>query len=912
MAVLHRSGKPARVGWIATDTGKHAVMRPLLLATNIRIPPARVSWLERPRLVDALNEYVFDRALTLVSAPAGYGKTTLVSQWARGRDPRTIAWVSLEATENDPERFLRYLVAAWDQAQPGVLESPVGLLLGSMSPDLDAVLEHFINTAAARDAELVFVLDDLHVIESEAALRALTFLIDHLPYSVHIVATSRGEPDLPLARFRARGALSELTAADLAFDLDETRGLLSRHAAGLTDEQLAEVQRQLDGWAAGLQLIGQARQWGADPERALAAGGRQRFMADYLQQEIIDLLPEEQRRFLLQTSILDRLCGDLCDQVTGQPGSQRLLESLERDGLFLLPLDDTRTWFRYHPVFAGVLRDTFERDAPELAASLRQRAAHWHLEQQMPEEAFAHALACRAIDLLVRISEDYTVIKLESGEMHTVAAWVEQIPETWYREHPPLNLLRVPYLIYSGAFEEGAKLLEESERWLKSASDAHGQSLLGKIATARCAIACFLNDLPLAETYASAALRDLSPDDRFFRASVYHALGETYARNAFWEKAADLLKRSLAIRHEPSYAIRSVHIYGALADLELRQGQLAAADAYWQKALEVIESREAWGRLPIPVTGWIAVRMAELCYERNQLDEAATLLERGLELAQLGGDPRSLLAGNLLAARIALTRHDLATAEMHLERTRAIVQQAHFSDWTARFERMQIEVWLAQDRLRAIAQWVDDQRAFPAGIPLADPDIARLTLARALIILGGYERLTGARAILRELAVIAESQGRLGIQIEAAALDALALQAMGDRPGARIALERAVRLASAEGHIRLIADLGPPMQALLHEADARAVLPDNLRQILTACGQEADHRDALIEPLSDRERQVLALVAAGLTNAEMAERLFISPETVKKHTSSIYAKLAVRRRTEAVARARSLGLLDAP
>lgn len=890
-------------------------MQPLLLATKIQVPPSRPSRLTRPRLIEALNDNVFDHALTLISAPAGYGKTTLMSQWAHARERRNIAWVSLESTENDPERFMRYLVAAWEQAHPGILESPVGLLVGATTPDLESVLEYFVNVATATNAEIVFALDDLHLIESAAVLNALTFLIDHLPPNAHIVASCRGEPNLPLARLRASGMLFELETGDLAFDLRETRWFLDRHATDLTDEQIAVVHQQLDGWVAGLQLLGHARRHGFSPVPAVATAGKQRFMTDYLKQEIIDRLSAERRDFLLQTSLLDQLSGELCDHVTEQTGSQQLLGSLEREGLFLLPLDETRTWFRYHPVFAGVLRELLQHDSPRLAAKVHRNAARWYLDNHMPDQAFGHAIASQDIDLVVEIAEDYSVIKLESGEMHTVAGWVEQVPESWYEQNHLLNLLKIAYLLYSGSFEESARLVELTAERIESSPRSDEQRSLGKIATVRCAIACFLNDLPLAENYASDALRDLSPEDRFYRTSVYHALGETYARNAFWEKAAELLKQALAIRHEPSYLIRSVHIYGALADLELRRGRLGAAEEYWRQSLEVIRSQEAWGRLPVLVTGWVFVRMAELHYERNDLEEARPLLERGLELARLGGEPRTLIAGNLLAVRMALACGDVATAEEHLEQARSTVEQTQFAEWTSRFNRVQIELWLAQDRLRAIARWVDDVQASAGEMHQAEPEAEQMTLARALLVLGGPERVASALSIVRELDDLAGAQGRLGIQIEASALQALALQASGDEPGGQIALEQALRLASPQGYVRLIADLGPSMWQLLHEARNRAVMPEYVGQILTAAigalSRGSDGRPvALIEPLSDRERQVLELVAAGLTNAEMADRLFISPETVKKHTSSIYAKLAVRRRTEAVARARTLGLLD--
>lgn len=377
-----------------------------------------------------------------------------------------------------------------------------------------------------------------------------------------------------------------------------------------------------------------------------------------------------------------------------------------------------------------------------------------------------------------------------------------------------------------------------------------------------------------------------------------------------------MLKASLSVEHEPSYLIRSVHIFGALADMALRRGRLEEAEVIWRRALEAIRSQESWGRVPIPVSGWVCVRLAEIHYERDQIAEAASLLQRGLELAQLGGEPRSLIAGHLLAARIGLSQHDLAQTEVHLEMARPVVEQTQFAEWAARFERTRLELWIAQDKLRSIDQWLQQRLASPADPLRLDPDLADLTLARAQIVLGGEVNLTRAVTTLQRIAGEASRQGRLAIQIEALVLEALSLHARRDATGSFISLERALRYGNSHGYVRLFADLGQPMWFLLQEARARDVMPEYIGRILAACpaspAGSAGPEIVLTEPLSAREHQVLELLAAGLTNAEMGDRLFISPETVKKHTSSIYAKLAVRRRTEAVARARQLGLLERP
>jgi LuxR family maltose regulon positive regulatory protein len=889
-------------------------MESTLLATKLRIPEPARHLLRRAHLVEALEAAVSDGKLTLVTAPAGYGKTALLAQWAHAsRFP--VAWLSLGADENDPDRFFRYLLAAWEEVQPGLRQSSLGLLLGAADPDREAVLTALLNVANALPTPIALVLDDFHVIDEPAIHAALTFLLDHLPPTLHIVIAGRREPPLPLARYRARGEARDMGPEDLRFAGEETHAFL-RHMLPdqLSDDAIAAIQERLEGWPAGLWLVCYAISRRPDAARSLTIGGRHRFIADYLDEEVLTNLDDATRQFLVRTSILDQLNGELCNAVTGGSQSQRLLETLERDGLFLRALDETREWFRSHPIFADVLREKLQQDHAGDVPALHCRAAHWYLDHAMPELAFRHAVAGNDVDLVMHIGEDYSVIKMESGELNVVARWIQMIPGDWFATYPLFDLLRVMYLIYTGAFAESLRLLETLEDRLQRSRHGDRRAQLGKVATVRCAIACFENDLPAAESLAAAALRDLPADAAFYRAGIYHALGETYSRNARWEEARATLLEALRVVHGPSWLIRAVHIYGALADLELRRGRLEEAERYWDSALEAIQQRELWGRLPIPVTGWVFIRKGEISYERNRLPEASDFLRRGLELAELGGDVRSLIAGSLLSARLRLTAGELESAADDLERAHLLLEQAPLPEWQERQRRCQLELWLAQDRLRAVAHWADGMA--PDGHLMAgeEPGGDGLTFARALIAKGTPADRRRAHAVLRQLADAAAAHGRTGMQIEAFALQALALWGDGDRAGALTSLERALRVAEPEGYARVFADLGLPMARVLQEARARKLMPDYVQTILAAFAMsglsEAASPPALAEPLSEREREVLALMAAGLTNREIGEALFISAETVKKHSGNIYAKLHAGNRTEAVARARSLGILD--
>lgn len=891
-------------------------METSLLATKLRIPPQTHHLVRRDRLVDALERGIPHYKLVLVSAPAGYGKTTLLAQWARGsRFP--VAWLSVSEADNDPERFLRYLLTAWEEIQPGVRESPLGLLLGSMTPDNEAVLSAFLNEAGEVPEHTVFVLDDYHLIDDPAIHRTLTFLLDNLPPTLHFVLAGRSDPPLPLARYRARQELMELRTGDLQFLKDETADFLNRQTGlGLADDQVLSLQTQLEGWAAGLQLAALTLRHRSEPAERLTPSGRHRFVADYLNEDVLAHLPEDRQRFLLQTSILESLCGELCDAVTGRRDGQDTLEALERENLFLVPLDDNREWFRYHRLFADFLREELGRRHPDEVADLHRRAARWYLAHDLSEPAFRHAVAGDDLELTIQIGERYMYVKLHSGEFKILGEWLDALPADWYAAYPAFGFARAGLLAFSGAFDACIQCVDEAEQMLTPAVTDSSRWQLARVVALRCFMACMQNDLQRAEDLADRALQDLREDDHSFRADTYHALGDTYRRNGQWELARKHYLKVLEFTRNPTYRVQSVHVFGALADLELRQGRLRGAAAYWRKALAAIQEPENWGRIPLPVTGWVYVRTGEILYEWNELAEAREHLSRGLERAELGGDTRAMIAGYLLAARMELSQGDEDAAADYLERVRPLVGDSPLSEWLNHFERVQLEFWLARDQLRAAVNWVDTMLDGDALQSQPEPEAAQLAIARVLIVKGDAPSVERALSLLGPLMQSAEAEGRTGVQVEALALFAMAQWRRGERSGAMTALERALRLAEPEGYLRLFADLGLPMVRLLQEARSRGVMPDYVATLLAACGVElassAVAEVALPEPLTAREQEILRLMAAGLTNREIAETLAVSPQTVKKHTGNIYGKLGVRSRTEAAARARALDLLEWP
>jgi LuxR family maltose regulon positive regulatory protein len=682
----------------------------------------------------------------------------------------------------------------------------------------------------------------------------------------------------------------------------------------LPPETLAMLQKQLEGWVAGLQLVALSLQQGLTKMDQVMVNGRHRFIADYLSQEIVAQLPEGTQQFLLQTSILDRFCASLCQAVTNQEETLALLAALERENLFLIPLDDRREWFRYHPLFADFLRQELKRRQPEALTTLHQRASHWYLAHDQPEPAFYHALAGGEAELVLQVLERYGQPMLMGGEFKNLKQWLDSLPQAWHITYPIIDLFQTGFLLFTGQLEAGLRQVEVVEQRLTTTKRDDTNSQLARVCAIRCSIACFQDDLTGAKTFADQAFQGLPDTDLFFRAIIYGSLGDTYRRHGRWQEAKDCYLAMLDFIHMPAFRLQSAHIFGALADLYLRQGKLKEAANYWRQALAVIQERANWGRLPLPLIGWVYIRLAELLYEWNELDKAWEHLSPGLERAELGGDVRAMIAGYLIAGRLKLSEGDTEAATAYLEQARPLVDDTHFAHWLSRFERLQLELWLAQDKLRTAVRWSDQMLQDRSPAERLQSEVAQLAVARVLIVRGDERSLAQAQTFLEQIQPTAAEEGRTGIQIEALALQAIADERRGKVAAALTHLEHALRLAEPEGYIRRFADLGLPLGHLLQEARSRNVMPDYIETLLAAFGGNITSRHArqpkLPEPLTDREVEILELLAAGLTNPEIAEKLVISAGTVKKHASNIYGKLGVSSRTEAVTRARELGLLD--
>jgi LuxR family maltose regulon positive regulatory protein len=920
----------------AAPAGVAVSERDVLLATKLHVPRLQAAFVARSRLARALDEALV-RPLILVCAPAGFGKTALLADWVRsGHHP--VGWLSLDPGDNDPARFWRHAVAALDQAHPGIAER-AGPLLGPTAPSsFDGLVTALINELAARPGqdELLLVLDDYHLIDTPQVHKPLTFLLEHLPPGLRVILASRSDPPLPLARLRAAGQLAELRTEDLRFTADEA-AILLREAigAGLPDAAVAALETRTEGWAAGLQLAALSLRGQADPAGFVEAfSGSHRYVLDYLGQEVLDRQEAGLRGFLLETSVLERLNGALCDAVTGRTGSQAVLEEIERSGLFLVPLDEVRGWWRYHHLFADLLRARLRRERPGQVTALHRNAAAWCQEHGLADDAVRHALGAGDAAWAARLIERHADELLFRGEGATVDRWVAALPAGLAGSRPRLLLAQSRMALLSGRLPEAGDLLDAAEhahgRTAGPAdesyepSDGRVASLLANvpatIALDRAYLAELHGDAEQAITYASRALAQAG-EDEWMLAS--HARG--YLSIAEWMsgrlgKAERLLASVIAqwrAAGEHGLAVRGCHHLG---QIQRAQGLLDAALSTYQQAVDPVPVH---GRPRAGAGGIGNVGMAEVAYQRDQLDDALRHVTEGIPLARRFPYTQPLAAGLATLAWIRQAQGDEAGALEAMDEAAQAAPGPAVAGLLNPVPAQRARLLLAQGDTAAAFRWAEDNCPNPAAPPYSrEPEY--LVLARVLL---AQDRPAQALTLLDNLRAAAASQGRTGSIIEIQALRALALAAGGERATAVDALADALTLACPQGYVRVFADEGAPMETLLGwlvaaqrdgESAAGSVELGYLARLLRAsggttaaagAGRSAVTVPGLVEPLTARELEVLRLLAAGTTNQAIAAELVVSLDTAKKHVSHVLGKLGAANRTEAVTRARQLGLI---
>ncbi len=898
-----------------------------LLQTKLYIPPIRPSLVPRPHLIAKLKAGLAGK-LTLVSAPAGFGKTTLVSEWIADCE-RPFAWLSLDERDSDLTHFLTYLIAAIQTIAPTAGERTAALLASPNLPPTDAVLTALLNEMSAVPQEMALVLDDYHVVDARPIDAALTFLLDHLPPQLHLVITTREDPNLPLSRLRVRGQLTEIRAADLRFTLAETAVFLHQVTGlELSPAEIAALETRTEGWIAGLQLAALSMQGRGDVHSFIEAfAGDNRFIVDYLVDEVLQRQPQHIQRFLLQTAILNRLNGSLCTAVTHQEASSDLLEELERSNLFVIPLDDRRQWYRYHHLFADVLQARLMKERPEELPGLHQRASAWYEQNDFTADAVQHALAAQDFEGAARMIELAWAEMDRSRQSAIWLRWAKKLPDELIRVRPVLSVGCAWAFLDAGELEAAEGRLRDAEQCLEApagwviADEEEFEYLPGSIASARTYHALALGDMPGTVSYARQALGLLPKEEHLRRGTPAALLGLAFwaegnlieAKQAFAEAMTSYQKAGNIL-----FVITGAYV---LAEMALAQGHLREAIKICEEALQLAQ---AHGEIAMRGAADLYTELSELHFEQNNLAAAKENLRQSKALGEETPLPRWRYRWHLAQAHIQEAAGNLGDALDSLNEAERHYVRGPVPDVRS-VAALQARIWVRQGRLSEAQQWVTDQGLSDGDDLSYLREFDHITLARILIARyrhDGTERtIREAMALLERLLPAAKAAGRTRSVLEILTLQALAHEAKGDTPAAFERLEKALALAEPEGFVRLFVGEGAPMEKLLTKMQDEYGLSETegmkgyIPKLHAAFSQQNDFLPAsrtpqpLFEPLSERELEVLQLVAQGFSNREIAERLFLALPTVKGHNRNIYSKLQVNRRTEAVARARELGIL---
>lgn len=908
-----------------------------LLLTKLSVPSARPSLVTRLRLSERLEEELGGK-LTLISAPAGFGKTTLLSMWlaVSSRSSRSAVWLSLDPADNDPTRFWRYFIAAADRLCPGAGDTALVLLQSPQAPPIEAILTTLLNELTELPADSVLVLDDYHLIESRTIHEALAFLIEHLPPQVHLVISTRADPPLPLSRLRARGEMAELRASDLRFTMEETATFLEETVGSrLSAEDVAELGERTEGWVAGLQLAALALRDRSDISSFIAAfTGSNRYVVDYLAEEVLARQPEALRTFLLQTSILNRMSGSLCDAVTSRDDGQEALEYLEHANLFVIPLDEDRRWYRYHHLFTDVLRQRLRETDTNLLPELHRRASVWFERQGLATEAVHHALEAYDIERAADLIEDIGLSVMLPGQVHTLLGWLDTLSDAVVRSRPALCVVHAAALMFAGQPEAAEARLDDAERDVQPGTPAdQALIILGQAAVVRGNLARISGDLARCVAFSRRAL-DLLPE-RHFTWTV-SKLNATYAYQVSGEVTPTterLVAEVIATVRGTGNPLTILRSIINLAQLQVLQGRLRQAAATFEEAAR--SSSGPGGSDHLVGNPAYYFGMGDLLREWNDLDAAERHLEQGMDL--VSGMPTVdadvVTQGFISLARLRQARGEYGAAITALETFSHLARQRNFfAPLLVRAAAVKARLALAQGNLPGAIGWAEES-SLHVDEPSYPHEAEYLTLARVLIARGRSDPegpyFDEALPLIDRLLGAAESGARMGSAIEILVLRALTLHTRRETSGAFAALERALTLAEPEGYVRVFVDEGARMTALLSEfLKARRKVARGAKQLASLghvrrllavfasphIGIEppAQHAQAmgLPEHLTGREREVLSLLAEGFSNQEIAARLFIATSTVKWYVHSILRKLEVDSRTKAVARARELRLVS--
>jgi LuxR family maltose regulon positive regulatory protein len=886
--------------------GTDGEMETTPLVTKLYIPPTRRPIVSRLRLIEQLNAGL-NYKLILISASAGFGKTTLLSEWARlPEPPKRVAWVSLDEGDNDPVRFWGCFVAALRTLQECVGGGALALLHSPEPVPIDSLLTTLTNDVATISGDLVFVLDDYNIIKSQPIHSGITFLLDHVPPQMHLVIATRADPPLPLARLRGHGLMSEIRTDDLRFTSDEAATFLSQVVGlNLSQEQVAALDSRIEGWAAGLYMVALSLRARKDVSGFIKAfTGSHRYILDYLIEEVLQRQPSEIQDFLLKTSILDHLSAPLCNAICERDDSQDVLPFLEHANLFLVPLDESRQWYRYEHPLADALRHQLDMICgASHVRLLHRRASQWYETNDFPVEAVHHALIAQDWERAAMLIYSFSNGLLRRGQVVTLLGWLQTLPDSELRGRPELCQQYGWVLILTGQLGAAESYLGHAER-----AASENPALLGEIMAARAYIARIRGEEYRTIELSERAL-SLLQENLQLRSVVALNLGITYRNRGSLSEAEQALREANQAAQQSDNEYVRLTSVGFLADILAARGKLHQAAELCRRAIGVGEE-SAMAAFPYHVLGG-------LLYEWNELKAAADHLQRAIRLSQLTGNVEIQGGAYHTLARIKIAQGDTAGALDALDKADHLAQSADFPPLDrARHAACHVEIALAQGDLSSALHWVNEISE-DADASLFHPN---LNLIQARLFMAQGQREAAAKELEARYEVAAQAGWQYGV-IEIRLLQALAA---ATPDGALAFVVDALTLAQPEGYIRIFVDKGERMAILVRQAAAQRMVSNYVATLLTAFDaeqQKVKHREGamvpsahppsqpILEPLSQRELEVLRHLFEGMSNREIAERLFISTGTVKTHIHNIFGKLNVQSRTQAITRARELGLI---